>query len=115
MKLTAILSFATSRGLPAIALALCAAATPVAATVYKCVGVDGTPIYQDSPCLPGKELRDFDKDPPTISVMPLGPLPGATTRQSLPPPEPKTKAKVTTPKSKQATASGKPAERKFLA
>jgi uncharacterized protein DUF4124 len=115
MEATAILSFAVSRGLPAIALALCAAATPVAATVYKCVGADGTPIYQDSPCLPGKELRDFDKDPPTVSVMPLGPLPGTTTRQSLPPPEPKTKAKVTTPKSKQAAVSGKPAERKFLA
>ena len=106
MEVTAILSFATSRGLPAIALALCAAATPVAATVYKCVGVDGTPMYQDSPCPAGKELRDFDKDPPTVSVMPLGPLPGATTRQSLPPAEPKTKAKATTAKSKQAAPSG---------
>jgi hypothetical protein len=115
MEATPIFSFSVSRGLPAIALALCAAVTPVAATVYKCVGVDGTPIYQDSPCPPGKELRDFDKDPPTVSVMPLGPLPGATTRQSLPPAEPKAKAKVTTQKSKQAEMSGKPAERKFLA
>jgi hypothetical protein len=115
MEVTAIFSFAVSRGLPAIALALCAAVTPVAATVYKCVGVDGTPMYQDSPCPPGKELRDFDKDPPTVSVMPLGPLPGTTTLQSLPPAEPKTKAKVTTQKSKQAAVSGKPAERKLLA
>ena len=115
MEVTAILSFATSRGLSAIALALCAAATPVAATVYKCMGVDGAPVYQDSPCPAGKELRDFDKDPPTVSVMPLGPLPGTTTRQALPPAEPKTKAKSTTTKSKQAAPSGKPAERKFLA
>jgi hypothetical protein len=115
MEATAIFSFAVSRGLPAIAFAWCAVVTPVAATVYKCESVDGTPMYQDSPCPKGKELRDFDKDPPTVSVMPLGPLPGATTRQSLPPAEPKTKAKVTTQKSKQAGMSGNPAERKFLA
>jgi hypothetical protein len=106
-------SLALTRALTVIAC--CAAVTPVVANVYKCMGVDATPVYQDSPCPPGKELRDFDKDPPTVSVMPLGPSPGTTTRQSLPPPEPKIKAKVTTTKSKQAALVGKPAERKFLA
>lgn len=97
---------------------LCAGALalPAAGTIYKCAGVAGTPVYQDSPCPPGKELRDFDKDPPTVSVLPLAPSPGTTTRQTLPaePPHP---AKVRNgPKVKPAARNpGNAADRKFLA
>lgn len=40
------------------------------ADVYKCAGERGTPIYQESPCPPGKELRNFQADPPDITVLP---------------------------------------------
>lgn len=40
------------------------------AEVYKCAGERGTPIYQDSPCPPGKELRNFQLDPPEITILP---------------------------------------------
>src|SRR5438132_3285161 len=75
--------------------ALAAAVVPAGATVYKCVGDDAAPVYQDNPCKAGKELRDFDKDPPTVSVMPLGPSSGTTTRQTLASPPAAPKAKVT--------------------
>src|SRR4029453_12983689 len=76
-----------SRGLVVAAAAL-ALPAPAGATVYKCEGPGGAPMYQDEPCPPGRQLRDFDKDPPPVSVMPLtpNPVPGATTRQVLPPP-----------------------------
>jgi hypothetical protein len=86
---------------------------PASATIYKCVGATGSPVYQDEPCPPGKELRDFDKDPPTVSVMPLTPPVGSTTRQVLPPssqPKIKTGARVKAPQ-----IAGNPTERKFLA
>jgi len=104
----------------ALAAALCAAlglVAPARATIYKCAGSDGTPVYQDNPCPAGKELRDFDKDPPTVSVMPLVPPPGAGTgtRETSPAKPPADKAKPA-PKGKVAAASGaSAAERKFLA
>jgi hypothetical protein len=104
----------------ALAAGLCAAVALVApahATIYKCDGPDGTPVYQDNPCPAGKELRDFDKDPPTVSVMPLVPAPGARTdtRETLPAKPATDKAKLA-PKGKAAPASNaNAAERKFLA
>jgi len=94
-------------------------ATAAHATVHKCEGPAGVPVYQDSPCPPGKELRDFDKDPPTVSVMPLteAPLPGTTTRQTLPP-----SASGSTGKTKNGARTqtlparaGAGADRKFIA
>jgi hypothetical protein len=57
------------------ALAMCLtawlAATPAAfADVYKCAGTGGVPIYQEEPCPKGKELRNFQVDPPEITVLP---------------------------------------------
>ena len=46
--------------------------TPYAsATMYKCLVEDGKVFYQDTPCAPGRELRDFDKDPANVSVLPF--------------------------------------------
>lgn len=91
----------------------CAGVAP--ATVFKCEGPAGVPVYQDSPCAPGKELRDFDKDPPTVSVMPLTqvPLPGTNSKQVLPPAEGKAKngAKAKSP----SLPAGKASERRFIA
>jgi len=97
-----------------ITLTLAAAATSAAATIYKCQGDNGAPVYQDEPCRAGKELRDFDKDPPTVSVMPLGPAAGATTRQTLPATQPAAKIK-TGARSKPLAPAGNPSDRKFLA
>ena len=47
-----------------------AAAPGARATVYKCADADGAIVYQEAPCPKGKELRNFDTDPPEISVVP---------------------------------------------
>jgi hypothetical protein len=39
--------------------------------VFKCRGTGGSPIYQQQPCSPGTELRDFAQDPATVSVVPF--------------------------------------------
>ena len=52
-----------------IAAALCAS-PPALADVYKCAGAGGVPVYQEMPCSPGKELRNFQTDPPEITVLP---------------------------------------------
>ena len=55
------------------------------ASVYKCTGEDGKqPIYQDSPCPAGKELRNFDTDPAELSIIPFRAVPGTTTTQAAP-------------------------------
>ena len=60
-----------------------ALATGARATVYKCADAGGAVVYQEAPCPKGKELRNFDTDPPEISVVPAytGPLalPGTVT------------------------------------
>jgi hypothetical protein len=84
-------------GVPARAASVCAAllaaamasgdaraqtgAPPPGSAVHKCRGERGVPIYQETPCEPGRELRDFGADPPTVSVIPFG-GPGSS---SLPP------------------------------
>jgi hypothetical protein len=61
----------------AFALATLAVAPVARATVYKCTGEGGGVVYQETPCTKGKELRNFDTDPPEISVVPAytGPSP----------------------------------------
>jgi hypothetical protein len=50
------------------------------ADVYKCAGDGGTPVYQETPCVASKELRNFQIDPPEITV-----LPGQTKPNTIPP------------------------------
>lgn len=66
----------------AIALVVSAGA---AAQVYKCAGERGQPVYQDAPCPSGRELRNFAVDPPPVSVVPMQPAPGTTSRAVAPP------------------------------
>ena len=54
----------------AFAAALAIVSLPAAATIYKCQGASGAPVYQDEPCPSGKELRNFQNDPPEITVLP---------------------------------------------
>lgn len=68
---TTILLFA-----PMVTVALAAppragtANAPAVTTVYKCSGSGGSVVYQDAPCAPGTELRNFATDPPTLSIVP---------------------------------------------
>lgn len=82
------------------------------AGVYKCARDDGTVMYQEDPCPPGKELRDFGRDPATVSVVPFRLVPGSEAQQSTPAPPAKPKADRKSAKS--TGREGNPAERKFL-
>jgi hypothetical protein len=57
--------------LVALLLALAARPARAAPGVWKCIAPAGAPVYQDRPCAPGSELRDFAADPPPLSVVPL--------------------------------------------
>jgi len=95
------------------ALAMLAAAPIARADVYKCKG-DSGPVYQEMPCAKGKELRNFQVDPPEITVLPSQP------RANVAPPT-KTSATKATPEAKpndakpgKSALSGDASERKFL-
>jgi hypothetical protein len=69
-------------------IAFASLAPGVAAQLYKCEGDAGIPVYQDAPCN-GRELRNFAADPAPVSVLPMPPPKGATTRLTAPAPAPK--------------------------
>ena len=75
-------------------LALLALAPAAQGSVYKCLLDDGRVFYQDTPCAPGRELRDFDKDPANVSVVPFT----QPARVARPP------VKAARPKSERTTA-----------
>jgi len=89
------------------------AAAAAAASMYKCAGTGSIPTYQESPCPPGRELRNFDTHPADVSVIPLRPIPGTSTRVSVTPPA-KTKRDTTLAKNKGKVRGGDPAERKHI-
>jgi len=84
------------------------------AAIYKCIDADGKqPIYQDSPCPAGKELRNFDTDPAEVSIVPFRAVPGTATTMTAPkdaksPPVPKSAKK------KDTAAVVDVAERRFI-
>jgi hypothetical protein len=56
---------------PCLGIAVWVLATAsAAADVYKCAGEGGVPVYQEMPCGSAKELRNFQTDPPEITVLP---------------------------------------------
>ena len=98
----------------AFALVLAAPATALAG-LYKCARDDGSVTYQEDPCPAGKELRDFDKDPATVSVVPFRLLPpGPDTSTTAPPPPPRSRTASERKTRKSGEPQGNPAERKFL-
>jgi hypothetical protein len=83
------------------------------AGLYKCARDDGTVTYQEDPCPAGKELRDLERDPPTLSVVPFRIAPGPDTHVAVP--------RAASPRAsggsksrKDSERQGNPAERKFL-
>lgn len=104
-----------SRQVPAILLiTACALVTPTAlAQVYKCAGDGGRPVYQEMPCAKGKELRNFQNDPPEITVLPgvtksTVAAPAVINRQG----KDASAEKTTAPRPEKAR--GDPAERRHL-
>jgi hypothetical protein len=98
-----------------MAAALLAFPAASLAGLYKCARDDGTVMYQEDPCPTGKELRDFERDPATVSVVPFRLLPPADERSAArsstaAPAAPKGERKA----QKRAERQGNPAERKFL-
>jgi hypothetical protein len=89
----------------ALALVL---ALPAQAGVYKCAGEKRAVVYQDSPCPEGRELRNLETDPATLSVVPGTPVPRSTAKP-LPAPRP-AKARASSVQSR----GGDAAERRFL-
>ena len=89
-----------------------ALAFPALAEVYKCADTGG-PVYQDAPCAPGRELRNFATDPPPVSVVPMRPPPGSTTRLTAPPPVREKRATTSERKAAKA-AFGDPNERRHV-
>ena len=89
------------------------AATPSArADVYKCKG-DSGPVYQEMPCAQGKELRNFQLDPPEITVLPAQPRANVAPPAKAPA-EKAAEAKPNGAKPGKSALSGDASERKFL-
>jgi len=106
-------------GLAQASAALCAlvallAAPLASAGIYKCARDDGSVTYQDDPCPAGHELRDFDRDPPPVSVVPFR-IPSMPETRT---PAPRTTAARETSERKSRKSAAEPqgnaAERKFL-
>ncbi len=99
--------------LPVLSLLTLLLACPPAtgAPIVKCRADDGSIFYQDSPCKTGIELRDFDIDSSTVSV-----VPGSPVRSTSPP------AAARRPRAEpvarrspdQKISLGKASERKFI-
>jgi len=107
-----------TRSITIFAAAAATAAVVIAgsavAGVYKCVGVDGKQaVYQDSPCPPGRELRNFDTDPAELSIIPFRVVPDVPPSQAAP------KTATTPPMAKSDKKNGPApsvdvAQRKFI-
>jgi hypothetical protein len=100
--------------LTAAMLSAALAASPGSAAangVYKCSGGGGV-VYQDAPCSPGTELRNFATDPPSLSVIPGTPAP-----RTAPAPAASTKAERAAESNRARTAKNNDAkanQRRFI-
>jgi hypothetical protein len=108
------------RCLPSVAvrvvatLVLAACASIAWAGVYKCARDDGTVMYQEDPCPPGRELRDFERDPASLSVIPFRIPNEPAERTSAPRNSGSSAGKADRPSRKSEERQGNAAERKFL-
>lgn len=93
--------------LRSVLLLVLSLAVPAHAGLYKCANDKGV-VYQDTACAPGKELRNLDTDPATLSVVPGSPVPKATATA-----QPATKP-ASTRATKVKSKGGNAAERRFL-
>src|SRR4051794_13848313 len=83
------------------------------AGVYKCAGENGTVVYQEDACAVGKELRNFETDPPALSIISGTAVPAPSAR---PPREARTASLETHESSDKlrGKVSGDATGRKFI-
>jgi hypothetical protein len=98
----------------AVGIALAAGAAAADAGIWKCERDDGSVMYQEEPCPPGRELRDFDRDPPAVSVVPFRIPPAASDKESAAPKATPARASSEAKARKAEERAGNAAERKFL-
>ncbi|HSC22305.1 MAG TPA: DUF4124 domain-containing protein [Casimicrobiaceae bacterium] len=96
----------------ALGLTLASAAALAHAGIYKCERDDGSVMYQEDPCAAGRELRDFDRDPPSVSVVPFR-IPPSSEKESTPKATP-ARASGESKSRKSEGRQGNAGERKFL-
>ena len=99
--------------LTAFTLAALAAMPTADADVYKCAGDTGVPIYQEMPCAKGKELRNFQLDPPEITVLPAQPRANGATASKAPE-KAVPSAKSNDAKTGKSAFAGDASERRFV-
>jgi hypothetical protein len=90
------------------------ATTGLHAEVFKCAGSGNVPIYQDTPCPAGRELRNFQTNPPEITVLPAPELPAESRPASDPRRGAKDAAASKAPPAGDARLPGDAAERRFV-
>ena len=106
-------SFTHAMVTAAVAVLAAGLAGGASTAIYKCVGEGNQPTYQDSPCPPGKELRNFDTDPADVSVIPFRAVPSITTAPVAPKAS-KAQSANKPDKKKDAVPAGDIAQRKFI-
>ena len=96
--------------MPAAVLAVVALfLAPLAqAAIYKCATDRGV-VYQDAACPPGKELRNLDEDPATLSV-----VPGTSVPAARPPASSRSPSRAAARATARKVKSGNAAERRFI-
>jgi hypothetical protein len=88
-------------------------AAPAQAGLYKCARNDGSVTYQEARCPPGTELRDFERDPASVSVVPFR-IPAGTTETRSAAREKAPKAPSERKSRRDPENRGNAGERKFL-
>lgn len=106
-------AIATPAGVATVLIALLVAAPATNASVYKCAGQNGTVVYQEAPCPEGKELRNFDTDPPTLSVIPGVSVP-APPHVKPPPDKPAKRTALDRDDKNRGKVDGDATARKFI-
>ena len=102
----------TRIALAAVMPAALAATASAHADVYKCAGDGGVPVYQEMPCAKGKELRNFQLDPPEITILPSQPR--ANVAPAAKAPVAKADTKTNDAKPGKSALAGDASERKFV-
>lgn len=101
-------------------IAMCPASR-LHAQIYKCTGQGDIPVYQGTPCPPGRELRNFAADPAPVSVLPMPPLPstgnaaaGSAARSGASSPASAPTARARSTPRAERSRGGDPAQRRYL-
>jgi hypothetical protein len=82
------------------------------ATMVKCRADPGNVVYQDAPCKPGMELRNFDTDPATVGVVPFTPAPAPA--PAPPAAAPRTRTAQVSRQPVERTSPARASERRFI-